>query len=77
MKCFKYHQKTKVNCEKINCRYWIQSRESQMCCLNLIQKNDNFTLEDVGKIFSVTRMRICQIEKRAIKRLKTIANNIL
>ena len=77
MKCFKYHQKTKVGCEKINCRYWINSKESQMCCLNLIREKENFTLEDVGKIFSVTRMRICQIEKRAVKRLRSITNSFL
>jgi RNA polymerase primary sigma factor len=29
------------------------------------------TLEDVGKIFNVTRERIRQIEAKAIKRLKT------
>ena len=44
-----------------------------MCCLNLVNKKDNFTLENVGKLFSVTRMRICQIEKRAIEKLKNIA----
>jgi len=75
MKCFNYHEKTKSNCEKINCRYWLDSKESQMCCLNLVNKKDNFTLESVGKLFSVTRMRICQIEKRAIEKLKSIASN--
>jgi len=77
MKCFNYHEKTKLNCEKINCRYWLDSKESQMCCLNLVNKKDNFTLENVGKLFSVTRMRICQIEKRAIEKLKNIALNKL
>jgi DNA-directed RNA polymerase sigma subunit (sigma70/sigma32) len=45
-----------------------------MCCINLAGKKENFTLEDVGNIFSVTRMRICQIEKRAIEKLKSMAN---
>ena len=76
MKCFKYHKETESNCEKINCRYWVDSDSSQMCCLNLIDQRENFTLEDVGKIFNVTRMRICQIEKRAIEKLKNVAMNI-
>ena len=28
------------------------------------------TLEEIGNIFKVTRMRICQIEKRAIEKIK-------
>ena len=31
---------------------------------------DKITLQDIGNIFKVTRMRICQIEKNAIKKLK-------
>ncbi len=76
MKCFDYHNKTKKECEKINCRYWINCKESQMCCINLCKNKSNFTLEDVGKIFGVTRMRICQIEKSAIKKLKFISSKI-
>lgn len=72
MKCFDYHKHKKIKCEKINCRYWIDCKESQMCCINLCNTNDTFTLEDVGKIFGVTRMRVCQIEKNAIKKLKLL-----
>jgi DNA-directed RNA polymerase sigma subunit (sigma70/sigma32) len=36
----------------------------------LSKTNQKLTLEDVGKLFKVTRMRICQIEKTAIKKLK-------
>ncbi len=74
MKCFEYHKHKNIKCEKINCRYWIDHKNSQMCCLNLCGNKDSFTLEDVGKIFGVTRMRICQIEKNAIKKLKSITN---
>ena len=70
MKCFEYHSNNNTECEKINCRYWINCKKHQMCCLNVCKKNENITLEDVGKIFGVTRMRICQIEKIAIKKLK-------
>ena len=76
MKCFDYHDQTKKICEKINCRYWIDSKDSQMCCINLCKKSRNFTLEDVGKLFGVTRMRICQIEKAAIKKLSFISKKI-
>jgi DNA-directed RNA polymerase sigma subunit (sigma70/sigma32) len=32
--------------------------------------SNKITLQDIGDIFKVTRMRICQIEKNAIKKLK-------
>ena len=72
MKCFDYHKHKNIKCEKINCRYWINCKESQMCSINLCGKKESLTLEDVGKLFGVTRMRICQIEKNAINKLKSI-----
>ena len=73
MKCFDYHIKNKKNCERKSCRYWIERKENKNCGLNFIKSsNQKLTLEDVGKLFNVTRMRICQIEKKAIKKVKDI-----
>jgi len=72
MKCFKYNQKNNLNCNKNTCRYWIDHKKSKNCCL-LANNNEKkkVTLQDIGDIFNVTRMRICQIEKSAINKLKT------
>jgi len=69
MKCFEYHKEIKNQCTKQSCRYWIESSDCNNCCIIGANK-ENFTLQDVGKIFKVTRMRICQIEKIAVKKLK-------
>ena len=74
MKCFEFCEMKKTCCQKENCRYWINSKKYQMCCL-IASKNSSMTLEDIGKIFNVTRMRICQIEKRAIEKIKNILLN--
>jgi hypothetical protein len=77
MKCFDYHRDNNIKCDKSECRYWVNCSEAQMCCINLISKKDNFTLEDVGKVFDITRMRICQIEKKAIEKLKIYTKRMI
>ena len=74
MKCFKFNQKNNSMCNIKNCRYWINHNKSNNCCINY-EKKEKTTLEDVGKIFSVTRMRICQIEKIAISKIKSSIKN--
>jgi YesN/AraC family two-component response regulator len=72
MKCFEYNKNRKSKCNKKNCRYWINFKSSQNCCINAIKEHETekFTLQDIGDIFKVTRMRICQIEKIAMKKVK-------
>lgn len=72
MKCFNYNKKNKIECDKKSCRYWLNQCESQNCCLITVndQKNKKITLQDIGDIFDVTRMRICQIEKTAVEKLR-------
>lgn len=78
MKCFEYQKKCNLLCEKKGCRYWIKNKQNNNCCINAASAVDEekFTLQDIGDIFSVTRMRICQIEKKAIKKLKDKLNLI-
>ena len=70
MKCHVYNQKFNTNCNVKSCRYWIQKKDSKNCCLVASKQNEKLTLEDIGKFFNVTRMRICQIEKVALKKIK-------
>jgi len=72
MKCYEYCQNNIKDCKKEKCRYWIKDKSNNNCTIIASSSNKNMTLEDVGKIFNVTRMRICQIEKRAIEKLKNI-----
>ena len=81
MKCFEHNKECKTNCQKSTCRYWMQNKNYYNCCI-VAAKNDElssnegkFTLQDIGDIFKVTRMRICQIEKIAIKKLKDKFSN--
>ena len=70
MKCYDHHKKSALVCKNKECRYWIECKENNNCTIIGAKSNKNMTLEDIGKIFKVTRMRICQIEKRALEKIK-------
>ena len=75
MTCFKAHKECKRSCENSGCRYWIDHENSQNCTINA-SSNGPMTLQQIGEIFGVTRMRICQIEKTILKKLVNQTDDI-
>ena len=70
--CFSEHQKHNVDCKRKTCSNWIKHQKSHNCVL-IASQDGNRTLESIGEIFDLTRMRICQIIKEnKIKILKEI-----
>ena len=81
MKCFEYNKQCNKICAKNECRYWIDLKNYKNCCIIAAGEESNlngekFTLQDIGDIFKVTRMRICQIEKIAVKKIKDKFSNL-
>jgi hypothetical protein len=70
MKCFEKCEKENSSCDDRKCKYWI---EHGKCCTILAAKEGPMTLQEIGDIFGVTRMRICQIEKKIMRK---IADNL-
>jgi uncharacterized protein YqkB len=68
MKCFESCESEERSCESKGCRYWI-NHEGSRCCTLLAAKSGPMTLQEIGDIFGVTRMRICQIEKKLIRKM--------
>jgi hypothetical protein len=76
--CFKAHADLGVDCQKTSCRYWQEmAAKKHHNCVILAAEDGPMTLQEVGDIFSVTRMRICQIEKLAKRFLKSSSPKIL
>ena len=69
MKCFERCIRDDMSCQKSDCRYWIKYSSGKNCTL-IAARSGPLTLQEIGDIFSVTRMRICQIEKRILKKIE-------
>ena len=63
--CFAAHMRHSTQCPKTKCRYWMNNKNSQNCSLIAAMTGD-MTLEQIGQIFGLTRMRVCQIEKHPV-----------
>jgi len=72
--CFQAHKQYNANCSKTICKFWINNPQTNNCILIAAEKP--MTLHEIGQIFNLTRMRICQIEKNAkIKLFEIIKSN--
>ena len=69
--CFKEHKDCKVNCLNKSCRHWIKCKKYLNCSI-IAAEDGPMTLQTIGDLYGLTRMRICQIEKMAIKKIKSI-----
>jgi len=74
MKCFDMHESHSVKCNKHECRYHIDNPESMNCTI-IAARHGPMTLQQIGDIFGITRMRICQIEKKIIKKFESFLNH--
>tara|TARA_B100000424_G_C22927604_1_gene493480 strand:+ start:1119 stop:1409 length:291 start_codon:yes stop_codon:yes gene_type:complete len=66
--CFREHKEAGTPCQKKSCKYWIECETNNNCTMIAAEKGP-MTLQEIGDIFGVTRMRICQIEKTVLKKL--------
>jgi len=66
--CFSEHKKACVPCDNTKCKYWMEHKQNQNCTM-IAASNGEMTLQEIGDIFNITRMRVCQIEKSVIKKV--------
>ena len=69
--CFIEHKKLEITCEKSSCRNWMDC-PAHLNCAIIGAEQGPWILQDIGKIFGVTRMRICQIEKDVLEKLSKL-----
>ena len=66
--CYQAHFSVKKPCNEKGCRMWVDLKENQNCTVLAAQSGPK-TLQEIGDIFRVTRMRVCQIEKIVLDKL--------
>ena len=69
--CFVEHARFRLTCKKESCRQWIDNPSSLNCTI-LATTTGPKTLQHIGTLFGLTRMRICQIEKMTMEKLQEI-----
>ncbi len=67
--CYERNQRCLSRCSRRDCRYWIAYGEAQNCTLIAASKGP-MTLQQIGEIIGVTRMRVCQLEKKILDDIK-------
>jgi len=72
--CFAAHERFQQQCNKRTCKNWIDKSCSYNCVLLAAKKP--MTLHEIGMIFGLTRMRICQIEKAAKAKITLMLKNV-
>ncbi len=70
--CSKLCQKKAIDCPVNECRFWIDYPEDQNCCLISIQEKGKMTLHEVADRMGVSFVRIAQIEKKALQKIKNL-----
>lgn len=67
--CFNAHKEFNKNCKKKSCRFWCDINENNNCIINKANEKSH-TLQEIGDILNISRMRVCQIEKSILKKMK-------
>ena len=70
--CFTAHKNCEKSCVNEKCRYWHNLEKSNNCIINKVNENKDLTLQEIGELFDITRMRVCQIEKSSLKKLNRL-----
>ena len=67
--CYDKIRKAKQKCGQKDCRSFVEHEKSYNCAV-LAAEDGPMTLQEIGDIFGVSRMRICQIEKTILSKLR-------
>lgn len=68
--CYEAVDRYNTSCSRKTCKQWLDHPAGKNCMLITTQAGP-LTLSEIGKIYGLTRMRICQIEKNIYQKIRT------
>tara|TARA_Y100000593_G_scaffold50967_1_gene95790 strand:- start:9269 stop:9514 length:246 start_codon:yes stop_codon:yes gene_type:complete len=69
--CWQTNQANETVCLNKACRLWLNCKAKQNCTIIAAQDGPK-TLQEIGNLHELTRMRICQVEKEALRKIKEL-----
>ena len=69
-KCCSLCYENNFDCERRECRYWIDFSEDNNCCLLSIHKNGKMNLREIAMREGISYARVKQIQDAALIKLK-------
>lgn len=69
--CWQHVKDTDKPCKNKQCRLWLKCKNRLNCTIIAAEEGPK-TLQEIGDLHSLTRMRICQIEKEALSKIKQL-----
>ena len=69
--CWETNEANSTPCRNKNCRLWLECEAKQNCTIIVAQDGPK-TLQEIGNLHGLTRMRICQVEKEALRNIREL-----
>lgn len=67
--CVQKVKESEKPCFETDCRHNLKSEKYKSCAL-VAAEDGPLTLQEIGDFYGISRMRVCQIEKSILKKLK-------
>ena len=68
-KCYMIIRSTSIACPESCCRHFLNSEQDLNCAI-IAARTGAKTLQEIGDYYGISRMRICQIEKSILGKLR-------
>lgn len=68
-KCYDAVERSATTCMRKTCKQWIDHAQGKNCMI-LTTRSGPLTLNEIGQIYGLTRMRICQIERVIFQKIR-------
>lgn len=71
--CHREHVKHNVCCSKKTCKNWVEQAECKNC-LVVAATNGFSTLHKLEEVYGLNRVKICQVERLVLDKIKQLAD---